>query len=103
MRIGGRAESLSCLVAGIEIVAEIDRLEPRASRSVPLQPAPRRPALAILLGRPVLWGDELRRERHHPVMAWGTRVAQSTVWKYSLGWPVRLRVEQCGQFTFVER
>src|SRR4051794_1261427 len=32
-----------------------------------------------------------------------TMVAARRVWKYSVGWPARVRVEQCGQWTRVDR
>ena len=55
-----RLDGLANRLAGIEIVAEMDRFQPRQAGPVGGQPAPRRPALAVLLLLPVLGNDELR-------------------------------------------
>src|SRR3954454_19878493 len=49
-------------LAGIKIVAEIDRVQPLVVGAVPLEPAPHGAALAVLLVVTVLRSDELRRE-----------------------------------------
>ncbi len=58
-----RLDGLANRLAGIEIVTEIDRFQPRQAGPVGDQPAPRRPALAVLLLLPVLGNDELRGQQ----------------------------------------
>src|SRR5215207_9317916 len=65
----GGLHRLTERLAGIEVVAKIDRLEPGVGRAVLGQPAPRRPALAILFVVAVLRHHELRLKRHHLAVA----------------------------------
>ena len=65
----GGLHRLTERLAGIEVVAKIDRLEPGVGRAVLGQPAPRRPALAILLVVAVLRHHKLRLKRHHLAVA----------------------------------
>jgi hypothetical protein len=55
-------------LAGEQIVTEIDRIEPGIPRALRRQPAPGGPAFAILLIVPILRDDELRLQRHDPIM-----------------------------------
>src|SRR4051794_2784278 len=54
-------------LAGIKIVAEIDRVQPLVVGAVPFEPAPHGAALAVLLVVTVLRSDELRREWASPL------------------------------------
>src|SRR5580700_12061525 len=65
-----RPRRLADRLTGVEIVAEIDRIEPRITGAVRFEPPPRGATFAILLLTPVLWCDELRRQRYDAVMAW---------------------------------
>jgi hypothetical protein len=56
-------------LAGVEVVAEIDGIEPCVAWAMGGEPASRRHALAVLLVVPVLRHDELGLQRHHPAMA----------------------------------
>src|SRR4051812_12365107 len=58
-------------LAGIKIVAEIDRVQPFVAGAMALEPAPHGAALAVLLVVTVLRPDELRLERHPLGMAPG--------------------------------
>jgi hypothetical protein len=57
-------------LTGKQIVTEIDRAKAGDCGAVASQPALRGIALAILLLRPVLRFDELRRQRQDPLVAW---------------------------------
>ena len=50
-----------------------DRFQPRQAGPVGGQPAPRRPALAVLLLPPVLGNDDLRGQRYRPGMTRGNQ------------------------------
>jgi len=85
-------------LAGEQVVAQIDRLQPGVASAVTLQPAPNRPALAVLLVVTVLRHDEFRLQRHHPVGA--TTVADTIAWKCSVLSLPRLRgqkAQACGK------
>src|SRR5258708_20374069 len=56
-------------LAGVEVVAEIDGIEPCVAWAMGGEPASRRHALAILLVVPVLRNDELWLQRNDPAMA----------------------------------
>jgi hypothetical protein len=56
-------------LAGMEIVAEIDRVQPFVAGAVPFEPAPHGAALAVLLVVTILRPDELGLKRHHLGMA----------------------------------
>ena len=58
-------------LAGEQVVAEKDRPQMRHRSAMPGQPALGGVALAVLLLRPVLGGDELRRQRQHLMVARG--------------------------------
>jgi hypothetical protein len=64
-----RQHGLANRLAGEQIVAEIDRLEPRIPRAMRRQPAARGTAFAILLVVPILRNNEFRLQRHDPVMS----------------------------------
>src|SRR5277367_5962246 len=68
--LAGEDEVAACVLdgggdrlAGEQVVAEVDRPQMRQRRRMPTQPAFGGIALAVLLLRPVLRGDELRRQR----------------------------------------
>ena len=65
----GGAHRLAHRLAGVEVVAEVDRVEAGVAAGVPVEPAPGRPALAVLLGVAVLRHDEFRLERHDALVA----------------------------------
>jgi hypothetical protein len=81
-----RLHRLADRLAGVEVVAEIDGIEPGIAWAMGNEPASRRPALAILLVVPILRHDKLGLQRHHSIVP-----------------PLRLRVEQQGQCSFAER
>src|SRR5258708_4811523 len=56
-------------LAGVEVVAQIDGMEPCVAWAMGGEPASRRHALAILLVVPVLRNDELWLQRNDPAMA----------------------------------
>src|SRR5580704_4333882 len=56
-------------LAGEQVVAEKDRPARRHRRTMPLQPALRGVAFAVLLLRSVAGGDEFRRQRQNLLMA----------------------------------
>jgi hypothetical protein len=60
----GRQHVLTDRLAGIEIVAEIDRIELRITRAMRCEPSPRGAAFAILLLAPVLGRHEFRWRGH---------------------------------------
>src|SRR5450432_1436585 len=60
---------LAYWLAGEQIVAEIDRIEPRVLRAMRGQPTPCRTAFAVLFVVPVLGHNELRLQWHNPDMA----------------------------------
>ena len=85
-------------LAGMEIVAEVDRVQSFVAGAVPLEPAPHGAALAVLLVVTVLRHDEFRLQRHHPVGA--TTVADTIAWKCSVLSLPRLRgqkAQACGK------
>ena len=63
------ARRLASRLPGVEVVAEIDRLQPRQRRPQARQPAERRAALAVLLHGAVLRAHELGRQRRRPPLA----------------------------------
>ena len=63
-----RPHRLADRLAGEQVVAQIDRLQPGVAPAMALQPAPDRPAFAVLLLVAVLGHDEFRLQRHHPVV-----------------------------------
>src|SRR5258708_525689 len=65
-----RPHRLADRLTGIEIVAELDRIEPRITAAVGFGRPRRGATFAILRLPPVLWCDELRRQRYDAVMAW---------------------------------
>src|ERR1700692_1866829 len=65
-----RPHRLADRLAGVEIVAEIDGIEPCIAWAMGGEPASRRHALAVLLVVPILRHDELRLQRYDPAMAW---------------------------------
>src|SRR5450755_420496 len=64
-----RPHRLADRLAGVEVVAEIDGIEPCVARAMGGEPASRRHALAVLLVVPILRHDELGLQRHHPAVA----------------------------------
>src|SRR5712671_2838369 len=64
-----RPNRLADRLAGVEVVAQIDRIEPDVAWAMGGKPASRRHALAVLLVVPVLRHNEFRLQRHNPVMA----------------------------------
>ena len=74
-----RLDGLANRLAGIEIVADIDRFQPRQAGPVGGQPAPPRPALAVLLLLPVLGNDDLRGQRYRPGMTRGNQCGRHHV------------------------
>src|ERR1700690_491920 len=64
-----RPHRLADRLAGVEIVAEIDGIEPGIAWAMSGEPASRRHALAALLVVPILRHDELRLQRDDPAMA----------------------------------
>src|ERR1700677_4225372 len=56
-------------LAGEQIIAEPDRIEPGIPRAVRRQPSPRGSAFTVLLVVAVLRDNELRLQRHDPVVA----------------------------------
>src|SRR5260370_24884368 len=65
----GSALRLADGLGGVEVVAEIDGIEPCVAWAMGGEPASRRHALAILLVVPVLRNDELWLQRNDPAMA----------------------------------
>ena len=63
-----RPHRLADRLAGEQVIAEIDRLQPGIAPAMALQPAPDRPAFTVLLLVTVLRHDEFRLQRHHPVV-----------------------------------
>jgi hypothetical protein len=55
-------------LAGVEVVAEIDGIEPCIMGAMGRKRAPRRHAFAVLLVMAVLRHNEFGRKRHHPVV-----------------------------------
>jgi hypothetical protein len=82
---------------GIEIVAEIDRIELRVTRAMRCEPSPCGAPFATLLLAPVLGRHEFRRQGHDAIMSGATKVAERSVWKYSVWPPLRARLEQLEQ------
>ena len=64
-----RPNRLADRLAGVEVVAQIDGIEPCVGRAVGGEPASRRHALAILLVVPVLRHNELWLQLNDPAMA----------------------------------
>ena len=58
-----RLDGLAHRLPGIEVVAQIDRLEPGIGRTHPAQPTSGRHRFAVLLRRAILGTDELGRQR----------------------------------------
>ena len=75
-RLGGEQEVAAAVehgpahgLAGVEVVAEVDRAQCGVARAVALQPALGGLALAVLLGEAVAALDELRRQRQRAGVA----------------------------------
>src|SRR5258708_4964123 len=64
-----RPNRLADRLAGVEVVAQIDGMEPCVGRAVGGEPTSRRHALAVLLVVPVLRHNDLWLQRNDPAMA----------------------------------
>src|SRR5271170_971450 len=99
-----RLHRLADRLAGVEVVAEIDGIEPCVARAMGGEPTSRRHALAVLLVvRPSCGTTNSGSSGTTRLWPGATSVAATSAWKYSVVPPLRLRVEQHAQCSLVER